>query len=307
MSAAIIALSLSGGIMLCLALAGFLIVRMFMLSPGAKAKTTQKGPSSTCPSKRKDCAYTTRLNVNGVWGCPLGYEDTGCGWQHGKDRGKLQCRACGPDNPYVAYQETNPNCPDGFRPCNQPPFNYGDLKKNARGEYYYENGWGVDDPNYNEADMSRPYGGTITLNKGKWGGTDAHPELFAKGCCAWGNSADDPERDKANKAIKIATIAVAGAADVAGVALAPFTGGASMAASLALHGASAGINAGGGFIRAKCGGPTEIYKKTKRNYIFKGPYKDGFKMRGTPGIWYTANDGCPMKWIQYIPPNQRGT
>jgi hypothetical protein len=185
------------------------------------------------------------------------------------------------------------------------------LKKNARGEYYYDNGWGVDDPNYNEADMSRPYGGTITLNKGKWGGTDAHPELFAKGCCAWGNSVDDPERDKANKVIKIATMAVSGVVDVAAAVAAPFTGGMSLAGAALLHGAttavSVGTSVGGSFIRAKCGGPTEVYKKTKRNYMFKGPYKDGFKMRGTPGIWYTASDGCPMKWIQYVPMNQRGT
>ena len=255
--------------------------------------------------KSKECAYTTRINVDGVWGCPVGYEENGCDWSHGPENGKLQCRACGSDNPYIAYQDTNVNCPDGFRPCNLPPFNYGDLKKNAQGEYYYEDGWGVDDPNYNESDGLNPYGGTITLNKGKWGGTDAHPELFARGCCAWGNSVDDPERDKANKTIKIATFAASAALEVAAVVAGAFTGGAATVAMFALHGASGGVGFGTGGIRAKCGGPTERYKKTKRSYFFKGPYKDGLKMRGYPGIWYSSGDGCPLKWLQYIPPNQR--
>lgn len=291
------AFSLSSGVMCTLFIAGCLVIFMLDRKPTKKPK---------CMAKRRDCAYTTRIFVDGEWGCPLGFdEDTGCDWSHGPVKGKLQCRACGPNNPYVAYQDTNTNCPAGFRPCNQAPFNYGDLKRNANGEYYYDKGWGVDDPNYNETDGLHPYGGTILLNKGKWGGTDAHPELFARGCCAWGNSADDPERDKANKVVKIATFLTSVAADIGGVLAAIPSGGASIAAAMALHGASAGVGFGGRGIKAKCGGPTELYKKTKRNYIFKAPYKDGMKMRGRQGLWYTANDGCPLKWLQYIPPNQR--
>jgi len=86
---------------------------------------------------------------------------------------------------------------------------------------------------------------------------------------------------------------------------APFTGGLSVAATLALHAAttaaSVGAQSAGQAIRAKCGGPTELYKKTGRNYLFKGPYKDGPRNRGAKGIWYTANDGCPLKWLQYMP------
>ena len=301
------ALSVSGAIMLSLVLIGCIV--LFMTNrkqrpPQTKPKSKGK-TKKTCAPKSKECAYTTRIFVDGVWGCPLGYEENGCDWKDGPEKGKLQCRACGPDNPYIAYQETNTNCPAGFKPCNQAPFNYGDLKKNAKGEYYYDKGWGVEDPNYNETDGLNPYGGTITLNRGHWGGTDAHPELFAKGCCAWGNSVDDPERDSANKKIKIATFIGSSVLDAAGVVAGFFTGGIATAAMFSLHGASGGLSFSS--IRSKCGGPTEVYKKTKRNYMFKGPYKDGFKMRGTPGIWYTANDGCPMKWLQYIPPNQRET
>lgn len=267
--------------------------------------TTKK--SDKCKEKRGDCAYTQRRLVNGKWKCPAGYEDTNCTWSDGKEKGALQCRACGQYSPYAAYEMSNPNCPAGFQPCNDKKFNYGDLKKNSKGEYYYEPGWGVDDKTYNWAvDGANPVGGDISLNIGKWGGTDAHPEVFAKGCCAWGNSTDDPERDKANKKIKILTSAISGVIDVAAIIAAPFTGGGSLAGSLALHGAasavSTGVSAGGQAIRATCGGPTERYKATGRNYLFKGPYKDGSKMRGTPGIWYTANDGCPLKWLQYIPP-----
>lgn len=273
---------------------------------GQKTKPPKPTPSDTskkCKAKKTDCAYTTRVQTNGSWACPVGYEDTNCNWSpDGKEKGKLQCRACGENSPYAAYQIANPNCPSGFIPCNDRRFNYGDLKKNAQGEFYYDAGWGVDASDYDWAGAgANPAGGSITLNQGKFGGTDAHPEVFAKGCCAWGNSVDDPERDKANKTISIATSVVSGVVSAASFALAPFTGGASVAGALALQGASAGLGAGGQLIRAKCGGPTERYKKTKRNYMFKGPYKDGNKVRGTAGIWYTANDGCPLKWLQFVP------
>ncbi|NBS71591.1 hypothetical protein EBT31_22170, partial [bacterium] len=175
-----------------------------------------------CTPKSSDCAYTTRINVNGRWQCPPGYEDNGCSWNNGPDLAKLQCKACGANNPYRQYQISNPNCPAGFIPCNRPPFNYGDLKKNDKGEFYYPDGWGVDAPDYdwNQA-ATNLAGGAITLNVGKFGGTDAHPEVFAKGCCAWGNSTADPERDKANKAIKIATTVVSAAIDVAAALAAP--------------------------------------------------------------------------------------
>lgn len=279
-------------------------------STGTTGKTS--GTSTTkpkCPAKRKDCAYTRRILYEGKWQCPGGFEDTGCDWSHGKTKGELQCRACGENNPYAQYFITNPNCPPGFQPCNQPPFNYGDLKKNANGEYYYDKGWGVEDTGSDPAKAADPYGGSVLLNVGKWGGTDAHPEVFAKGCCAWGNSVDDPERDAANKKIKIASFAVSGVIDAAAAVAAMFTGGLSLAGSLALHGAttaaSTGVSTGGQLIRAKCGGPTERYKKTKRSYIFKGPYKDGARIRGTPGIWYTSGDGCPLKWLQYVPPQPK--
>ena len=282
--------------------------------PTTTPRTSAKGkpkPKSKCLPKRGDCAYTTRINVDGKWTCPGGYEDTGCNWKDGAEAGKLQCRACGENSPYAAYQQANPNCPPGFVPCNDKRFNYGDLKKNAKGEYYYDEGWGVDAPDY-EWDKAglNPMGGQITLNKGKFGGTDAHPEVFARGCCAWGNSVDDPERDAANKKIKVATTVVTALADAASIIAIPFTGGWSMAGSMALHGAtmgaSLGSSAAGGLIRAKCGGPTERYKKTKRSYMFKGPYKDGPRVRGTPGIWYTSGDGCPLKWLQYVPPGTPG-
>lgn len=306
MSTEIVALSLSGGVMCFIILAAVVMYRIIAGSKQRKKKTKAKSTTvkSTCLAKQKDCAYTSRLNVNGVWGCPVGWEDTTCDWKDGPDKGKLQCRACGPNNPYTAYQVTNPNCPAGYTPCNKAPFNYGDLKKNAQGEYYYDNGWGVDDPNYSESDMNRPYGGTILLNKGKFGGTDAHPEVFAKGCCAWGNSADDPERDQANTKIKKGTLGVSIIANIGAAVASVFVGPAALAASIGLTAASVGAETAG-MIRAKCGGPTELYKKNKRSYIFKGPYKDGLKMRGSPGIWYTANDGCALKFIQYVPPNQR--
>lgn len=282
---------------------------MYVTNQGAvkgKKKKGAKGPPPPCQPKSKECAYTQRMFLDGKWQCPPGYEENWCNWdKDGPENGKLQCRACGTANPNIHYLMPNPNCPAGFVPCNNAPFNFGDLKRKPDGEFYYEPGWGVDAPEFNwNRDGYEPAGGSITLNIGKFGGTDAHPEVFAKGCCAWGNSTDDPERDKANKAIKIASFAVSGAIDVAAAIAAPFTGGLSTAATLALHGATTAASAGAqsaGFIRAKCGGPTELYKKTGRNYIFKAPYKDGPRVRGYKGLWYTANDGCPLKWLQYVP------
>lgn len=262
--------------------------------------------SKACQPKSTDCAYTTRVFANGRWQCPQGYEDTGCNWSNGSELGKLQCRACGPHNPYKLYMTPNPNCPPGFLPCNDPKFNYGDLQVNSKGEYYYKDGWGVDVPDYDwNTEAMNPAGGAITLNMGKFGGTDAHPEVFAKGCCAWGNSVDDPERDKANRRIKVASNILSAVVDVAAAIATPFTDGLSLAGALALHSAFAGASVGsavsGQMIRARCSGPTELYKKTRRPYIFKAPYKDGNKMKGTPGLWYTAGDGCPLRWLQYVP------
>lgn len=294
-----------------------LIVVVYSSWSSNRTKVPSGTPASKagCKKKQGDCAYTTRQLIEGQWVCPMGYEDTGCDWKDGAEKGKLQCRACGVNSPYFAYGLANPNCPTGFIPCNDPKFNYGDLKKNSKGEYSYADGWGVDDPGYEWDVFGADYlGGSISLNKGKWGGTDAHPEVFAKGCCAFGNSTDDPQRDKANKSIKIASAIVSGIVDAASIIAIPFTGGLSMTASLALHAASVGVSVGAGqagsLIKAKCGGPTVKYKegKTKgRNYLYKGPYNDvghGMEstkrnMRGSLGLWYQANNGCPLKWLQY--------
>ena len=298
--------------------AAYLVYNSWASKQTRASSTTKATVPPRCLAKREDCAYTTRRKAyGGEWTCPVGYEDTGCNWSDGKEAGKYQCRACGINSPYFAYGITNPNCPAGFIPCNDPKFNYGDLKKNGRGGYEYKAGWGVDDPGFDwEGFGSDVNGGDISLNKGKWGGTDAHPEVFAKGCCAFGNSTDDPQRDKTNKDLKIWTTVASGIIDAAAILAAPFTGGMSIAGSLALHAAttavSVGVSTGGGMIRAKCGGPTVKYKegKTKgRNYLYKGPYNDvahgregiDLKMRGVPGLWYQANNGCPLKWLQFNP------
>ncbi len=283
-----------------------------------QARSPKSPVPASCLAKRKDCAYTTRhKKYGGEWTCPSGYEDTGCNWTDGKEAGKYQCRACGINTPYHAYGIANPNCPAGFIPCNDPKFNFGDLKKHSNGTYSYKNGWGVDDPGYDwEGFGADANGGTLSLNKGKWGGTDAHPEIFAKGCCAYGNSTDDPQRDKANKTIKVATSVVSGVIDAAAILAAPFSFGLSTTGMFALHAATAavslGVGTGGQLVRAKCGGSTKKFQegKTKgRNYFYKGPYNDvrhGYEkidrnMRGVSGIWYNASNGCPLKWLQYSP------
>jgi len=269
--------------------------------PGANAP----GAVAGCKPRQADCAYTTRQLTEGKWVCPLGYEDTGCGSKDGRQMEKLQCRACGTESPYFAYGIANPNCPAGWIPCNDPAFNHGDLKRKSNGGWAYSPGWGVDDPGYDWEGAGIDYlGGSITLNKGKWGGTDAHPEVFAKGCCQRGNSLDDPERDKANSAIQWL---IKAAATVVGSVAIPFTGGQSLHGTLAVM---AGESALSSSVSAKCGGPTVKYKegKTKgRDYFFKAPYNDvghGMektqkKMRGSPGLWYSAKDGCPLKWMAY--------
>ena len=317
-------LSMMVCVVLCAAIIGYNIWSLRTLRPRKKKKpkATSRPAAKTCGAYKGNCAYTTRQLIDNVWQCPLGYEENHCNWSDGADRGKLQCKACGQNSPYAAYGVANPNCPAGFLPCNDTKFNYGDLLKNEKGEYYYKSGFGVDDPAYDDVFGSDYLGGSITLNRGKWGGTDAHPEVFAKSCCAYGNSTDDPQRDKANKTIKIATAVVSGVVDIASIIAVPFTGGMSFAGAMALHGATTAVSVGtsqaGQAISAKCGGPTVKFKQgpTKgRNYYFKGPYNDVAhgkelterKMRGTPGMWYAASNGCPLKWLQYIGQEKKQT
>lgn len=293
---AVLAMSmLSSGAGICvLIICAFCCLRLILNSRRANGG----GALGKCKPKNKECAYTTRVYENGRWACPNNYEDTGCDWSDGQTLGALQCRACGPNNPYNAYQVTNPNCPEGFKPCNDPAFNWGGAKKGADGEWTYSGG--VTDPQYDESSGINPRGGSITLNKGVWGGTEAHPEVFARGCCHWGNSTDDPERDKANATIKKATAGIAWTASI-GAFLTTLVGNAAgIAAGLALTAAATGASAAG-LIRAPCGGPTELYKQTGKNYYYKGPYKDGKKIRGYNGLWYAANNGCPLVFFQFFP------
>ena len=53
-----------------------------------------KRPLPTCSITARDpgYTYTTRTKTDQGWACPDGYDDTGCGWEHGKELGPLQCQ-----------------------------------------------------------------------------------------------------------------------------------------------------------------------------------------------------------------------
>jgi len=140
--------SIGGGMLVLVVCVAIVVYFVYARKSGAKKTSKTPAKTGTCQPKSKECAYTQRMLIKGKWKCPPGYEENWCSWSDGQELGKLQCRACGTSNPMVHYQIANPNCPPGFIPCNDPKFNFGDLKRKPDGEFYYEPGWGVDVPEY---------------------------------------------------------------------------------------------------------------------------------------------------------------